>query len=55
MAGYSWQHFYNSTTNSYPYSAAYAEKTGEEFYKKEMTMRAKAIWFLSSDVSTILC
>ena len=34
MAGYSWQHFYNSTTNSYPYSAAYAEKTGEEFYKK---------------------
>ena len=23
--------------------------------KKEMTMRAKAIWFLSSDVSTILC
>ena len=34
MAGYSWQHFYKSTTNSYPYSAAYAEKTGEEFYKK---------------------
>lgn len=34
MAGYSWQHFYNSTTNSYHYSAAYAEKTGEEFYKK---------------------
>ncbi len=34
MAGYSWQHFYNSTINSYPYSAAYAEKTGEEFYKK---------------------
>ncbi|MGL5317139.1 MAG: SusC/RagA family TonB-linked outer membrane protein, partial [Bacteroidales bacterium] len=34
MGGYSWQRFYNSTTTSFPYSAAFAEQKGEEFYKK---------------------
>lgn len=34
MAGYSWQHFYNSTKNRYPYSAAFAQSKGEEFYKE---------------------
>lgn len=33
MAGYSWQHFYNSTDNTYPYSAAMAEAKGKEVYK----------------------
>ncbi len=33
MAGYSWQHFYNKTENTYPYSAAMAKQTGKEFYQ----------------------
>lgn len=33
MAGYSWQRFYLSEWTKYPYSAAMAEKTGEEYYK----------------------
>lgn len=33
MAGYSWQHFYNSTTNIYPYSAAMAQQKGKATYK----------------------
>jgi len=33
MAGYSWQHFYRSETNIYPYSAKMASETGEQFYK----------------------
>lgn len=33
MAGYSWQHFYNSTWTKYPYSAVKAEENGKEFYK----------------------
>jgi len=33
LAGYSWQHFYRKDITKYPYSAAQAEKTGEEFYK----------------------
>lgn len=33
MAGYSWQHFYNKTEDSYPYSAAMVEKTGNANYK----------------------
>ena len=33
MAGYSWQHFYNSTWTKYPYSAAKAQEYGKEFYK----------------------
>lgn len=33
MAGYSWQHFYRKEENSYPYSALWAQKTGNEFYK----------------------
>lgn len=33
MAGYSWQHFYNSTCTKYPYSDAMSAQTGEEFYK----------------------
>lgn len=33
MAGYSWQHFYKSEKNSYPYSAAQAEIEGKKEYK----------------------
>lgn len=33
MGGYSWQHFYNKTENTYPYSAAKATETGNMFYK----------------------
>ncbi len=33
MAGYSWQHFYNKTTNEYPYSAAMAQEKGTPTYK----------------------
>lgn len=33
MAGYSWQHFYNTTYNEYPYSAAVAGEKGEATYK----------------------
>ena len=33
MAGYSWQHFYNSTWTKYPYSVVKAEEYGKEFYK----------------------
>ncbi len=33
MAGYSWQHFYNSTTNAFPYSDAQAKKAGKTDYK----------------------
>ncbi|MDR3119415.1 MAG: TonB-dependent receptor [Mediterranea sp.] len=34
MAGYSWQHFYSSTKNTYPYSDAMAAKSGKIFYKE---------------------
>lgn len=34
MGGYSWQRFYNDTDNSYPYSAAKASETGNEFYRE---------------------
>jgi len=33
MAGYSWQHFYNKTTNEYPYSVAMAQEKGTPTYK----------------------
>ena len=33
MAGYSWQHFYNSTSRSYPYSEAMAKKKNASEYK----------------------
>ena len=33
MGGYSWQRFYNESDNTYPYSAAMASETGNEFYK----------------------
>jgi len=33
MGGYSWQRFYNESENTYPYSAAKAAETGEEFYR----------------------
>jgi iron complex outermembrane receptor protein len=33
MAGYSWQHFFNKTEDSYPYSDAQAKKEGKAFYK----------------------
>src|SRR5690554_584746 len=33
MGGYSWQRFYNETEDTYPYSAAMASETGEEFYR----------------------
>ena len=33
MVGYSWQHFYKSEKNSYPYSAAQAEIEGKKEYK----------------------
>ncbi|HHV85696.1 MAG TPA: TonB-dependent receptor [Petrimonas sp.] len=33
MAGYSWQHFYRDEKNQYPYSAAWAQQEGKEFYK----------------------
>lgn len=33
MAGYSWQHFYNSTWTKYPYSENKVAETGKEFYK----------------------
>ena len=34
MGGYSWQRFYNETDNTYPYSAAKAAETGNEFYRE---------------------
>jgi TonB-linked SusC/RagA family outer membrane protein len=34
MGGYSWQKFYNDERNTYPYSDAMAQETGEEFYKE---------------------
>lgn len=34
MGGYSWQRFYNETENFYPYSAAMAAETGNEFYRE---------------------
>ena len=34
MGGYSWQRFYNETEDHFPYSAAMAEKTGEQYYKE---------------------
>ncbi|MDO5524207.1 MAG: TonB-dependent receptor [Bacteroidia bacterium] len=34
MGGYSWQRFYNETENTYPYSAAKATETGNEFYRE---------------------
>lgn len=34
MAGYSWQHFYNSTSRSYPYSEAMAKKKNASEYKE---------------------
>ncbi len=34
MGGYSWQRFYNETDDSFPYSAAKATETGNEFYKE---------------------
>lgn len=33
MAGYSWQHFYRSEWNKYPFSAAKAKENNKEFYK----------------------
>ena len=33
MGGYSWQRFYNENEDIYPYSAARASETGEEFYR----------------------
>ncbi|MBQ3691038.1 MAG: TonB-dependent receptor [Bacteroidales bacterium] len=33
MAGYSWQHFYSYKWTEYPYSAAKAAETGNEFYQ----------------------
>ena len=33
MAGYSWQHFFRSEWNKYPYSAAKAQENNTEFYK----------------------
>lgn len=33
MAGYSWQHFYRSESNVYPYSKAKQEEKGETYYK----------------------
>ncbi len=33
MAGYSWQHFYRSESNVYPYSQAMATEKGEQFYR----------------------
>lgn len=33
MGGYSWQKFYTSSSNIYPYSKAVAESKGSEFYK----------------------
>lgn len=34
MGGYSWQRFYREEENTYPYSAAMAAQTGNEFYKE---------------------
>ena len=34
MGGYSWQRFYNESDNTFPYSAAKASETGNEFYKE---------------------
>ena len=34
MGGYSWQRFYNESEDIYPYSAAMASETGEEFYRE---------------------
>jgi len=33
MAGYSWQHFYRSESNVYPYSSAMQAETGEQYYR----------------------
>lgn len=33
MGGYSWQHFYNATENTYPYSESKAQETGNSFYR----------------------
>lgn len=37
MAGYSWQHFYESDWTKYPYSAAMAEQNGKDFYKDDFS------------------
>ncbi|SCD19331.1 SusC/RagA family [Proteiniphilum saccharofermentans] len=34
MGGYSWQRFYSEEENKFPYSAAMAAQTGNEFYKE---------------------
>ena len=34
MGGYSWQRFYNESEDTYPYSAAMASQTGQEFYRE---------------------
>lgn len=34
MGGYSWQRFYHESEDIYPYSAAMASETGEEFYRE---------------------
>lgn len=42
MAGYSWQRFYNSTSTTFPYSKAFAEEKGKEFYKKGDDYRSES-------------
>jgi TonB-linked outer membrane protein, SusC/RagA family/TonB-dependent outer membrane receptor, SusC/RagA subfamily, signature region len=34
MGGYSWQRLYNETEDTYPYSAAKAQETGDTFYRE---------------------
>ena len=34
MGGYSWQRFYNESEDQYPYSAAMAAETGNQFYRE---------------------
>ena len=34
MGGYSWQRFYNESEDKYPYSAAKAAETGDQFYRE---------------------
>lgn len=42
MTGYSWQHFYLTEWTLYPYSAAKAQETGNEFYQTETGNRTES-------------
>ena len=42
MGGYSWQHFYNSTSKDFPYSSAFAEEEEKEFYKRGEDYRSES-------------